>query len=190
VDWKSIFGTWRKVFSNWKYLILTLFIALSFYSLNILFSSWGTLRSIYPSFGFFGSVKFFYILAIGFWHTVKLHSFVSLVFISIALGMLLSLMMYKIRAGNTKSNKKVGLFGGIGIFLAALAPGCAACGVGLLSILGLNAAFLSFLPFDGLEISILAISIMGFTIVKITNDMSSCNACQIKLNNVKGGINK
>jgi len=174
MEWKNIFNTWEKVFTNWKYLTATVIIALSFYSGNVLISSWKSLVDFYPIFGFFGTIKFSTILFLGFKETIKFHTFVSLVIISILFGILFSLVGYKINQGNGSGGKKVGFFGGIGLFLAAFAPGCAACGVGLVSVFGISAGFLSFLPYDGLELSIASIGILGFTIVKITKDMYVC----------------
>jgi len=180
---KGIIPVWIKVFKNWKYLLIAVVIAFSFYSFNVLTNSWSSLTNFYSSAGFFQALKFFFILSIGFSNIIRLHSYISLVVISILFGMLFSLLAYKINAGSMVKNKKAGFFGSIGVFLAALAPGCAACGIGLLSVLGLSAAVVTFLPFDGLELSILAIGILSFSIIKITKDMNVCDACQIKLNN-------
>ena len=178
--------TWRKTFGNWKYLALTLFIAILFYSLNVLILNWKSLMAFYPSFGFLGSLKFFFTLALGFKDLIKFHSFISLIIISILFGILLSLIIYKSKLG-IKPGKKVGIFGGIGVFLGALIPGCTACGVGLVSVLGLGAGFLAFLPYDGLELSILAIFILGFAIIKITKEMHVCKINNFSFNILKGG---
>ena len=78
------------------------------------------------------------------------------------------------------------ILSGIGLFLGAFAPGCAACGVGLAAALGLGAGFLSFLPYKGLELSIIAIIILGYAIIKTTNSMYTC---KIK-KPLKGGVVK
>jgi|SRR3989344_4675692 len=171
---KQMLDGWKKIFGNWKYLALTLFIAVLFYSLNVFISNWKSLIEFYPSFGFFGILKFFFTLALGFKNLIKFHSFISLIMISILFGMLFSLITYKSKLG-IKPGKKVGILGGIGVFLGALIPGCTACGVGLVSVLGLGAGFLAFLPYNGLELSILAILILGFSITKITKEMHTCN---------------
>lgn len=179
MNWKQIFSTWRKVFTNWKYLTITTIIALAFYSINILVSSWKSLIGFYSTLGFFQTIKFFFILFFGFKETVMFHSFVSLVIISILFGMLFSLVGYKVRIGQGTDGKKIGLFGGIGLFLAAFAPGCAACGVGLASVLGIGAGVLSFLPYGGFELSIASIGVLGFTILTVTKNMYTC-----KINNL------
>lgn len=183
---KQTFRTWKQIFSNCKYLALTFFIAIFFYSLNVLISNWKSLIGFYPNFGFFGTLKFFFTLALGFKNIIKFHSFISLIVISILFGMLLSLMIYKSKLG-IKPDKKVGIFGSIGIFLGALIPGCTACGVGLVSVLGLGAGFLAFFPYDGLELSILAILILGFSVTKITREMHTCKTNIFPFNVLKGG---
>jgi len=169
-----MFSTWKKVFTNWKYLAMTIIIALVFYSINVLVSSWSSLISFYSTLGFFQTIKFFLILFFGFKETIMFHSFVSLVVISILFGMLFSLVGYKISIGRGSGGKKIGLFGGMGLFLATFASGCAACGVGLASIFGIGAGALSFLPYDGFELSIASIGILGFTILSITKNMYVC----------------
>jgi len=174
MEWKNIFVTWKKVFTNWRYLIITLIIALAFYSVNVLISSWSSLTGFYSTLGFFQTIKFFFILFFGFKETIMFHSFVNLIVISILFGLLFSLVGYKVSIGLGNDRKKIGLFGGIGLFLAAFAPGCAACGVGLASVLGISSGALSFLPYGGFELSIASIGILGFTIVIVTKNMYVC----------------
>jgi len=172
---------WKKVFRNWKYVVLTVFIAFSFYSINAIISNWKTLPAIYSSIGFFGTIEIFLILLWGFGSTIKLHSYVSLILVSILFGLLFSLIAYKTTRIKTTTGK-VGVFASVGIFIGALAPGCAACGVGLLSLFGLSAAFITLLPFDGLELSILSIGILSFSVFKISEGIHKGNACKININ--------
>ena len=182
---REIVDVWKKLFSNWKYLGLLIIVAFSFYSFNVLLNSWNTINAFYANTGFIQTLKFFFILFFGFYNVIKLHSYISLLIISVLFGILFSLLIYKVNAGSIMKNKKAGFAGTIGVFLAVLAPGCAACGIGLLSVLGLSAAFFTFLPFEGLELSILAIGILSFSIFKITKDMNNCDACQIKLSGIE-----
>src|SRR3989344_5769245 len=174
MEWKDIFSTLKKVFTNWKCLAVTIIIALSFYSANVFVSSWSSLKGFYSTLGFFQTIKFFFILFFGFKETIMFHSFVSLIAISTLFGMLFSLVGYKVSIGKGSDGKKIGLFGGIGLFLAAFGPGCAACGVGLASVFGIGAGALSFLPYGGFELSIASIGILGFTIVTVTKNMYVC----------------
>lgn len=174
MEWRQMFGTWKKVFTNWRYMTTTSIIALAFYSINVLVSSWSSLTGFYSTLGFFQTIKFYRILFFGFKETIMFHSFVSLVVISILFGMLFSLVGYKVSIGRGSDGKKIGLFGSMGLFLAAFAPGCTACGVGLASVFGIGAGVLSFLPYDGFELSIASIGILGFTILSITKNMYVC----------------
>lgn len=181
---KNRFNVWRNVFGNWKYVIITVFIAVTFYSLNVLISSWQNVRALYPSLGFFNTVKFFFVSWFGFKSTIIFHSFVSLIIISILFGTLISLILYKSKL-NMSGNKKVGLFGGIGIFIGALTPGCVFCGIGLASMLGIGAGALAFLPYEGLELSVLSIGLLSFAILKISDGMYKCDIPFGKLNKIE-----
>ena len=161
---------------------MSVFAALLFYALNVLIANWNTLVNFYPNFGFLGSINFFITLMISFGAIIKTHSYVSLLIISVLIGMLFSLIFYKTYVVKINGNKKLGFFAGIGLFLSALAPGCAACGIGLASALGLSAAVLTIFPFEGLEISILAIGILIYAIYKVSN-----SSCKVNLEKVKGG---
>lgn len=178
-------NTWKNVFTNWKYLSTTLILALAFYSANVILSSWKSIIGFYSTLGFLQTIKFFFILFFGFKETIQFHSFVSIIIISILFGMLFSLVGHKVNIGRGSEGKKIGVLGGLGLFLAAFAPGCAACGVGLVSIFGLGAGALSFLPYDGLELSIGSIGILGFTIINITKNMYVC-----KIKNLNTGVSK
>lgn len=184
---KEIVNTWKNVFKNWRYVSVMLIVAILFYSLNVLISSWQNLRAIYPSLGFLGTVNFFFISWLGFKSTIIFHSFISLIIISILFGILISLILFKSRF-NILENKKIGLFGGVGIFLGALAPGCVACGIGLVSFLGLGAGTLAFLPYEGLELSIFSIILLSFAILKISDGMYKCDIPLGKTIEMKGGI--
>ena len=62
----------------------------------------------------------------------------------------------------------------IGTFLAIFVPGCAACGIGLVSLLGLGGGLINFLPWNGIEISIISIIILLIAIYQITKNMYVC----------------
>ncbi|MAG38039.1 hypothetical protein CMI45_01480 [Candidatus Pacearchaeota archaeon] len=183
----EVLRSWKLVFSKRSYLFLAIIIAFFFYVLNVFIANYKSIFSFYQNFGFLEGNKLFLSLSLGFKETIEFHSFVSIIIISILFGMLFSLISYKTRViGN--SDKKLSIFGSIGVFLGALVPGCAACGVGVLSVLGLGVAAVTFLPFDGLEISILAIGILGVTIYRASKDLINCKISKNMFNtDMKGG---
>ena len=176
---KKIFSVWKKVFSNWRYVALTIIIALGFYSLNVLIKSYESLSSLYSQIGLLGTIKLFFSFFIGFRSTTFLSVFISIILISVLLGILFSLIAYKTKMIRSVSGK-TGIFTSAGIFLGILAPGCAACGVGLLSLLGVSAATLAFLPFKGLELSAISAVILLILVFKITKDINKGISCEIK----------
>ena len=174
MDAKQMFGVWKEVFGKWRYLLLALLIALFFYLLNVLISGWKSLAGFYSSAGFLKTMNLLFVLFMGFSNSITMISFISLIIISLMLGMLFSMLVYKHHIYALNGDKRLGIFGGIGAFLAALVPGCAACGIGFASILGLSAGILSFLPYDGIELSLIAMVILIVTIFKTTKNMYVC----------------
>jgi hypothetical protein len=186
VEIREVLRYWGRVFGNWKYTFGAVIVAVLFYVLNVLIAQYSALINFYSSFGILGTGKFFLTLIWGFGNTIYLHSYVSLIVISILFGILASLLFYKTQVVKGTGNKKIGFFASAGIFFGVLAPGCAACGLGLASILGLGAGFLSFLPYDGLELSLLSVVILLFVTFKISND-----SCKIMFKKkMKGGYNE
>ena len=174
----GFFSVWKKVFSNWKYVASTIIIALVFYSLNVFISNYKSLISFYSQVGLLGTIKLFFTFFIGFRSTTFLTVYISLIALSILLGMLFSLIAYKTKMIKSIS-RKTGFFATTGIFLGILAPGCAACGIGLLSLFGIGAATLSFLPFKGLELSAISSVILLILVFKITKDINKGIFCKI-----------
>jgi len=179
MDINNMINVLRKIFGNFRYLGLAVLISVLFYGVNVLIPNWDNLTSFFNSSGLLETSKFFFILAGGFGNTILWSSYISLILISILFGVLFSLITYK-TITIKKSTGKVGMFASIGIFLGALAPGCAACGVGLLSIFGISAAAITLLPFQGLELSVLSIGILSFSIFKISKIIDKGNVCEIK----------
>lgn len=162
------------VFRRPKYVFLSVVIAILFYVFNVLIANFRTIIDYSKSFGFFGSLKIYYLLILGFRETVVFHSYISLVIISILFGILFSLIFYKTMVVRSIGNSKTTLLATIGIFLGVLAPGCAVCGLGLLPLLGIGAVSLRFLPYDGLELSILSIIILLVAIYLFTKNLLVC----------------
>lgn len=177
---KDILHVHKKIYSNWKYTLSLIIIALFFFILNVFVKNYNSIILNSKALGFFGTLQFFYFLIIGFKGTVFLSTFITIIVIGLLTGMLLTLVFYKIKALGTQ--KKIGFAGAIGVFLGIAAPGCAACGVGLLAVFGVTAAALSSLPLKGLEISLFAIAILLFTTWKVSKDLLKCETCQVEIN--------
>ena len=176
---KEFFSVWKKIFGNWKYLVLATGIGLIFYSINVMIANFSLIIYFYKENGLVQTLEFFSNLFLGFKETIPFGSFISLIAIGGLFGTLFSLIAYKtVMIKNVA--REIGIFGTAGVFLGILAPGCATCGVGLLSLFGIGAVALTFLPFKGLELSFLAIGILGFSVFKITKDINKRIICEIK----------
>ena len=171
--------SFKKVFGNKKYIVIAIVASFIFYILDILIFNWKNLFEI-SKFGIVPLISFIGIQIIKFKDTLLLHSFITLVIISILVGILSALILYKIRL-NAPIDKKTGLISTIGLFFGALAPGCAACGIGLVSALGLTGIIINFLPFNGLEISFLSIGILSFAIFKTAKGLSKPSVCKVNV---------
>jgi len=183
---KEVLETWKSIFSNWKYVALALIFGFLFYEFNVFSANWVTIPSFYQTSGFVKTAKLALTLTTGFRETIQLHSYISLILLSFLFGLLFSLITYK--TAKIKTTLEGGALTSIGIFLGVLAPGCAACGIGLLSLLGLSTAFLAFFPFDGFELSILSIGILSFSVLKISEKIHNGNVCKINAKKMKGGF--
>ena len=174
---------WKNVFSRGSYLLLAIVIAFLFYAFNVFLANWKSLRDFYYLDGFSQAFVLFGRFLATFRVTITWYSFTTLILISILVGMLASLIFYKARIiRGVSPDKKIGLFASLGIFLGALAPGCAVCGIGLISTLGLSATVISIFPFKGIELSFLSVVILLYATFKISN-----TSCKIMKNQMKGG---
>ena len=63
-----------------------------------------------------------------------------------------------------------GMLGFFGVFGGAFSAACSACNTALISVLGLSGG-LALFPFQGLEISILAIALLGFSLYYISKSL-------------------
>ena len=183
---KKSLKVWGKIFRNWKYSSIAIVVFLLFYSFNVVTNSFLGLKSIYDNYGLLMTLNFFKVLSINFYSSIKLHSFISMLVVGALIGVLSSMMIYKVKHSQS-SNNKTGLLASTGAFLAAFTTGCTACGIGLASLLGIGGATLSLLPYEGLELSILAIVILGIAVKRTTKDLTECPTCKIDLNLLKGG---
>lgn len=180
MEGKSIFNVWKEVFGKPKYIIIALLLAILFYFLNVSILNMEYLRYTFGNSGLYSMLLSLIDYSFSIGKTIEWFSVISLIIISLLFGVLFSLISYK--TNTTKETYgKVGFFATIGIFLGFLAPGCAACGVGLVSLFGISAATLSILPFNGFEVSILSIILLGYSTYSISKNISRGNVCEIKL---------
>lgn len=172
----SLIKGFKEVFSKPQYVLLMLISAFIFYLISIVITDFIDFKVIFVNYGF--SLKLIFSYFIGFPSTIDAFSAYSMILVAILFGSYLSLATYK-----TKQVKALGgkssFIGSIGIFFGFLAPGCAACGLGLASVFGL-AGFVVALPFHGMEVSVIAFLLLGYANLRIASKVGK-NTCSIRV---------
>jgi hypothetical protein len=175
----DISKVWGKMYKKWSYVVLTFGVAFVFVFLN------GFILNTENIFAFsylstLDYLGFIFSVSLGFFNQVNWLTYAGTIFLGILIGMFVSLLAFRFSTVDRESMKGVGFLGGLGIFLGAAAPGCGACGVGILSLLGLS-PILTVLPFHGNEILVLAVAFTGYSVYRISGKISN-PSCKIDLN--------
>ncbi|MEK6915446.1 MAG: hypothetical protein AABW89_02810 [Nanoarchaeota archaeon] len=164
-----------EVFSKPFYWFLTFFGAFIFYLLNVVISDFSNLRNLFGEYGFLFSIRLAFNYFIGFSSTMTPLSYYTIIVLALLFGTYIALAIYK--TGQIKKFEKFSFFGVLGVFAGILAPGCAACGLGLASLFGLG-GFLIALPFEGIEISVISFLLLAYANWSIARKINS-NLCNI-----------
>tara|TARA_Y100000310_G_scaffold334233_1_gene413468 strand:+ start:4075 stop:4629 length:555 start_codon:yes stop_codon:yes gene_type:complete len=182
MSWNKSFPSLAVLARPW-YALLFIIITWLFFSFNLYIPNLSFLFNSIGQYSFSSYVGLLVSLFQGGLANLPQHSVIFLSIISILTGFVVVLITFKVRALNgvaltgTKTATLGALFG-----LAA--PACAACGLGLLSLLGIGGA-VAYLPFQGTEVAILSVALLAFAVFHLNKSMVSCDACQIDLKKFK-----
>lgn len=174
----NFFGGLKEVFSKPYYILVALSGVILFYLLNVIIADFSDLKMIANGYGGLTSLKLLFNYFLGYPLTIDNYSIIILFTVAVLFGTYLAMAIYKTGQINNMG-KKYSLIGSLGVFFGVLAPGCAACGLGLASLFGF-AGFLVALPFKGIEISIIAFLLLGYANFNIASKITQ-NTCSIKL---------
>lgn len=165
----------KKIWSK-KIIISTAVIALFYviatiYLMNINLvrdTVWGT----YPL-----SYKWNLLIALmaGMWTAMSHLSLVFLVMLAVLTGANLTLTVQRLRT--LRSTGRIHFAVGGSSLLGIIGSGCASCGLPILALLGLSGSAF-YLPFRGLELSVIAIMLLLFSlyiIIKSNKESETCN---------------
>lgn len=151
-------------------LIGVLYLILVIYFMNISLVK-DTLIGSYPV---TYKIKLLFALLEGMWTAINRIELAVLIGIAFLTGANLSLLWQKIRSfGNLK---KVHVVGGGGSLLGIAGSGCAACGLPIISLLGLSGS-IAYLPFHGQEllyISFLLLSVSLISLIRSNKKEQEC----------------
>lgn len=179
---KNILPTFKLVFSTKKYIFLAVVIASLFFIGAITIPSVGALKFAltYSPATLLAKVKALGVI----WPFFKANSTIwsrwLVILVSILSGINLAMLIFYLKR-RIKLERSVGT-GFVGMVVGLLGVGCASCGsVVLSSIFGYTAvtSFLGVLPFHGIEIGVMGLSLLLLSIYLITQKIQNPNSCRI-----------
>jgi len=168
------------VFRSPAYIILSVIIALMFLSTSVFISQFGLIIFVWTSdiFSWLEKIKIFWSLSISLKTIFPLDKLILTIVLSLLIGINVATLIFylkkRIIAYNAAGTSLLGTITGI------LGIGCFTCGsVILTSILGYSTAvaFISLLPFKGLEIGITGGLVLLFSIYLLTRRIQQSNLC-------------
>lgn len=172
----------KTVLSKPWFVVLALLITMILVAINSLLPQRDLMATIFTSesFDWAARAKIVGSLLLTFGVNVTLTGKVLFAIITITAGISISLLVYYL-----KNRIKFDLAGGtstLGIFLSLIGVGCASCGsVILSSVIGLSAtgAFVGFLPLQGLEIGLLSLSLLMWSIYSVSKKIQNPLLCKV-----------
>ncbi len=167
-----------EVFQKPLYLGIALLTAIIFFLLNILLPNLKALKTVIASTTMSQAITFIGALLQGGINSITTTSLYVLIIISLLIGIVLSLLIYKVKMVKMFSMQD-GKTTTIGAILGLAAPGCASCGIGVLSAVGLTST-LAYLPFKGMEIGLISIALLMTSTASLASRIADGNACSIK----------
>tara|TARA_Y100000310_G_C20612444_1_gene778749 strand:- start:550 stop:1059 length:510 start_codon:yes stop_codon:yes gene_type:complete len=157
----------KEVYIHKIYFAVTISSSFVLFSFNGIFRNFSLLRNSF-------SFKLLFTLILGTYHSSSLSAFIVLLIISIIGGVVLTFSAYVI-----KRQISSGLAAGSGsLIVAILAPACPSCALGIFGILGIG-GITSFLPFQGLELSLLGLVLMVVALFYLAKKVNT-KVCKAK----------
>ena len=159
----------KEVYAEKKYFVFSALFALAVFSLNALIGNFKLIASQF-------SLLLIFDLIVSTHSTMSVVSFSFLVIISLLSGLVFSFSIFLV-------NRQLSYGAGIGlsgIIAGVLTPACSSCALGLAGILGIS-GFLSVLPFKGLELGVLGIVLLSFSLVYLSGRIAT-KVCDVKKN--------
>ena len=115
-------------------------------------------------------------LLTGMWTAMSTTSLVLLIIVAILTGVNLTLVVERIR--EIRASGKMSLVVGGSSLLGIVGSGCASCGLPILALLGLSGAAF-YLPFQGLELSVIAIVLLAVSLYTLIRQRAKQVVCEV-----------
>jgi hypothetical protein len=115
-------------------------------------------------------------LLAGMWTAMSTTSLVLLIIVAILTGANLTLVVKRMQ--EIRASGKMSLVVGGSSLLGIVGSGCASCGLPILALLGLSGAIF-YLPFQGLELSVLAIIFLSISLYTLIRQQAKRAVCEV-----------
>jgi len=115
-------------------------------------------------------------LLAGMWTAMSTLSLVLLIIVAILTGANLTLVVQRLRT--IRASGKMSFMVGGSSILGIVGSGCASCGLPILAFLGLSGAIF-YLPFQGLELSVLAIVLLSVSLYSLIKRSAKQEVCAV-----------
>lgn len=174
----TILNTIRKEILSWRSLIFVLCVAVLYILLSGILLSTKLISGIFvANFAIEFKIKFLFFLLTGFWETLSFLDQALLVSDAFLTGLNLLLVYKTISSLNHKGKIRFSIGGAT--IISLITSGCASCGVSVISILGISSSALSFLPFHGLELHLLATVLLLISFIYMLRQLFVGIYCKI-----------
>lgn len=117
-------------------------------------------------------------LLLGMWTAMSKLSLVLLMIVAILTGANLTLVVQRLRT--IRASGKMSFMVGGSSLLGIVGSGCASCGLPIMAFLGLSGAIF-YLPFQGLELSVLAIILLSISIYVLIRQRAKQTVCAVDI---------
>ena len=184
----SMWTFFKNELLSWKSLLGVLLIALLYVLLSGILLSLTLISNILASgFALEYKVKFLFFLLTEFWQTLVPVDQILLFLNALLTG--LNILLIAKTLSSLKHKGKIRFSVGGATIVTLITSGCASCGVSVVSILGISST-LSFLPFHGMELHILATILLVVSLLYMMRQLYIGRYCKIPLNKTGDKKNK
>ena len=166
----------KEVFQQTRYVCYAAGIAVVFFAFNVIITNYRAIEPFLNTGNLTGLGLFIFALIEGSYQSMAAMSFGFLILISLLVGVTFALILYRMktmRAFSLAENKS----GSIGAVMGLVVPGCASCGIGLLSAVGLSGALVK-LPFKGVELSMVSAILLIYATSALAKKINEGITCR------------
>jgi hypothetical protein len=178
-------ATFLSIFSQGRYVVLASLVSWVIFSLIMWLPNTAAIATVWQSHDVWALIVFLLSLYAGVFTVYSWFTGLSVLLLSVLLGVQLALLMHFIRSRQATAGTvvRVKLLSVGSTVAAAFGIGCAACGSLLLSSLLATvggAAFMLWLPLHGGELSVIAVAVLLYSCWRLLREIGKVSVCPIE----------